>query len=1296
MGDIRSPRRPHPRSDGISTSQIGSVAATAGSMCSRQGLLDAGCRVESRGWSPAVDLGSALGPVDSGGRSPVLKAARPAMGGDILGPPQRARILPQHEAKSGQEVHRGNRSPKAEGESKGQEQTLFRRRGQRQLSRGACLKAEPAGRCDTKKAAVPGSSAPTFSVGGFWNSLPRMIRQRSDGFGAFFGCMCSVVPSSRNDEGTPGAVLWPMPLPYPEAFRSGPLMPNTWRKRRLCLQIGLLCWLKLGRPSSAPGCISLGRRLTSRQWSTVKLLEQLSEDVNSPMVVDAAQMGRVASKVESSSFELLALHRAVAFLSGGGSNMNVGKISSVKFEDTPDAASAFGCVCGHIKQEAFVAAKQVEADRLTFVGRPEFDPGEMFDHRTLQVYDDPISHAVVHEAPLAPTVRVLASRDEKIKLYRRLAETGRLTLMDPGEVNVAYGAGLFSVLKDLSRDRLILDARPANSREIPLCSWTRTLASPSTLALVELAEDEVLLSSGQDLRDYFYQFKVSRKRAARNCLVGILNREDMLEIFGPEQTGARTEGVAALSTLAMGDCSACEFAQGSHVLLLLACGALRADELLQTRLPPPRGSLSVGVVIDDLVVLEKVLKRDLEAIHSGRLHTFSDERIRLALEGYSSNKLLTNEKKSFHNAENSSFWGIELDGVAGLIRPSSSRLLPLIGITMRVVCLGLATCGLLESLAGSFISIFLVRRRLMCSMNLIFDAVSACSSPGDVVRLSSKLKDELISFCLLSSMCWMNLRARTMDGLRATDASDWGMAAVRAELGGPYVREFLRHSLLKSVWSQLLPASKAWLRTKGLLEAEAELPEEVFDVHPLWEILARALVYKELWRRPHRRPVHINIGELRAHLQEEERLIANHSSSRVLFGLDSQVALGCLVKGRSSSRALNSELMKSLPNMIGSDLYGYYLFFPSATNRADGPTRGAAPQDPDVPLPSWWESLGAGNYGTFDAWLQRISDKADFVVDGQLRGEMIAGASDLRSSARVKKDNYVNEASPGADDVAPLSGGVPCVSSPCEDVGTLCEESLKILATFSDDQVLWGNGVDSFNSPAPLDLYSGKAGVARALVRGGCPWVIAFEWLRSSQENLLDKNLQGRILRLIILRAVRVVGSAMICSSFTVAITPPVRTSRYPRGVPWMSSAMKPKVKDGNLHCDFNKEVIFAADSTETYFWLENPDTSWLWRQRGYQRFRAPDSQWTLRVDYCRFGTPWKKRTRVGCNLPGLCGLRLFCRGRHNHVPLRGNSKFHKKPWTLVAQPYPRGGMWVELSAFGCGWMFEKLGLQDW
>ena len=59
-------------------------------------------------------------------------------------------------------------------------------------------------------------------------------------------------------------------------------------------------------------------------------------------------------------------------------------------------------------------------------------------------------------------------------------------------------------------------------------------------------------------------------------------------------------------------------------------------------------------------------------------------------------------------------------------------------------------------------------------------------------------------------------------------------------------------------------------------------------------------------------------------------------------------------------------------------------------------------------------------------------------------------------------------------------------------------------------------------------------------------------------------------------------------------------------------------------------------------------------------------------VDYCRYGTPWRKRTRFYLNV-AEAEQKTLCSGGHTHQLLRGRSKVHKTNWTRVAQAYPAG-----------------------
>ena len=228
------------------------------------------------------------------------------------------------------------------------------------------------------------------------------------------------------------------------------------------------------------------------------------------------------------------------------------------------------------------------------------------------------------------------------------------------------------------------------------------------------------------------------------------------------------------------------------------------------------------------------------------------------------------------------------------------------------------------------------------------------------------------------------------------------------------------------------------------------------------------------------------------------------------------------------------------------------------------------------------------------------------------------------------------------------------------------------MASFNDDQFFFKGENLHVACKGALDLYSGCYGVAKEMIRCNAPWVLSFEIKRSHSENLLDSEVQRKILRLVQVGIFGSVFAAPICSSFSVAVTPPVRSRRYPRGVPGLRASMRYKVTCGNQHADFVASVVTECESSSTYYGVENPDTSWLWRQRSWRRFYASDHSEVFRVCFCRFGAAWKKPTRIATNCC-LKGRSMWCTCRQRHLQLRGNHPLRKIPWTLVAEPYPRG-----------------------
>ena len=296
---------------------------------------------------------------------------------------------------------------------------------------------------------------------------------------------------------------------------------------------------------------------------------------------------------------------------------------------------------------------------------------------------------------------------------------------------------------------------------------------------------------------------------------------------------------------------------------------------------------------------------DATSCHSPRV-------VALLKQAYSAASLPTHPKKSFFMDEVAHFWGADVFGGLGLVQPSWTRLIPLVFITLAAASLPALSISLLKTLAGSWISVLTFRRRTLCLLQEVYRLQHACSSSG-LVGTTCALRRELFTLCALAPLLRTDMRASTSGYLVASDASDDLGAFLSAQVSYPLARELRRHTPVKGLWSKLLSPSEALLRSHRQLPADRELPGESYRSHPLWTQLARALRFKKVAVFRRRHAEHINIKELESYLAAEEALCTSvWESSRTISLLDSQVCVGALLKGRSSSFSLNCRLCASV------------------------------------------------------------------------------------------------------------------------------------------------------------------------------------------------------------------------------------------------------------------------------------------------------------------------------------------------------------------------------------------------
>ena len=1132
---------------------------------------------------------------------------------------------------------------------------------------------------------VPGASAPTFEGAAIFDmSLQYLLKSRSrlGGFARSFAVL-RFAPFIE-EEAALHSDCFPMPLPYPEVFgrKSRRGSEGLSLKKGVTSLVIALNFLHSNRARSVSKNLRAGMRLNKRQWEVVKRFEQLMKGWLDVSQIGPAEMGRTAAKVETLDSMLCSLEQQARLLARSS---QYGTTSNSEFA-VGDPSKTLGKVSGRCGLDMMSTFKPVDPSRLKFVGQPLFNPSPYLDSTSRAVFEHPISQRLKpHEFNgKVPHVRVHCSLKERIRLFEMLDATGRLSVHDRSSVSLPFGSGLFSVIKDLDRDRLILDSRAANVLERPILRWVKSLASGESLVRLVLDPASKILASGNDLKDFYYFFQSTPERSVRNFLMGSIHPKQICHLKCIREEHLRKKEVfCSLNTLAMGDSQAVEIAQTCHLGLSLQCGAISPKNLTSMTRPLPRGNLVAGIVIDDLISLSFVPSEQPSEVPTDSA-LLADK----MLQKYKDVRLMPNEAKSFRDEPIAQFWGVDLDGLAGTLRGSLKRAIPLSSLLFRVASIGYATSELMQILVGSIISFFIYRRRFLCVLDSLFQSFRG-RHPRDIIKLADRAITDLLICAVLLPMAVVNLKAQISPILTATDASSWGEAAVQSRIPQGIANEVYRHVLRRSVWSRLLEPSKAWERLHGTLDPEHELPEGelAYSSNPLWETLSDCLQYHLLYKQQRKGNRHINVGELRGFLKTEKINGSRRPSRRHVYGLDSQVCLGCITKGRASSVALNRELEQSIPLMLAYDSYSEFGYFRSSGNPADDPTRGVPIREPSRSLPFWWSSLAEGNADLFDSWMKSVGldpdDLSGLPDFGELLGED-AGMKVPSADSRVDFSDSVHETSDSLPLDRQLDGLVQSVKrQPANEevagfnashLEPLTAEAVALLSRIPRDQVelpdhcSWPPTHKGF-----LDLFSGERGVARGIKELTGTWVLCYDIAHDPREDLDKPSIRANIQALVEAKCFYALRAAPVCASFSMAITPPCRSSMEPYGKVDASENMQEKMAIGNSSALWVCKLLRLAMTLGLLVWLENPWLSWMFRLPEFRKLREDFPQlgdWI--VDYCRFHKPWRKRTRFLSN-SCIKDHRTLCSGCKSHQLLRGRSKVHRKSWTLVAQAYPAG-----------------------
>eukprot|EP00435_Cladocopium_sp_Y103_P064632 s325_g26.t1 len=332
--------------------------------------------------------------------------------------------------------------------------------------------------------------------------------------------------------------------------------------------------------------------------------------------------------------------------------------------------------------------------------------------------------------------------------------------------------GLFAVGKDEVQNqkpvgRLIMNLKPWNKISRPLHGDISTLPMITNMGALHLVEGEVLLTSSEDLRCFFYLFKTP---ADWEKFMGFGKKApaSLVPADGGDEPWYLTAQV-----LPMGYLNSVGIAQHIHRRVICrAVGLVRGlkigvQELRRDRLFSSCPNLC-RVYLDNFDQLQKVDKK-----LAMQLSGTPSDLVTQVREYYADHRLPRHPKKSVEQALEAEVQGAWLDGDEGTLCAKPNKIVKYIELTLEALRRGRASQRELQVIGGGLVYASMFRRPLMSGLNQIWRAIVEAGSFSPYKRfwMTRPLMIELFRHLALLPLAFMNFRAPFDAEVTASDAS---------------------------------------------------------------------------------------------------------------------------------------------------------------------------------------------------------------------------------------------------------------------------------------------------------------------------------------------------------------------------------------------------------------------------------------------------------------------------------------------------------------------------------------------
>ena len=333
--------------------------------------------------------------------------------------------------------------------------------------------------------------------------------------------------------------------------------------------------------------------------------------------------------------------------------------------------------------------------------------------------------------------------------------------------------GLFGVPKGEQEQgveihRLIMDLRPRNKVVRGIEGDVSTLPTWATMAPLQLMPSEDLVISSEDVRCFFYIFKIPREWSA---FLGF-NRPIPPELC-PDNQGTY---YLASQVLPMGFKNSVSLAQHVHRVMVRRAGSekgvhLQSHQEIRKDRPFTSHPELHRVYLDNFDLLEKVDKRTT-ALLRGEL----SESVLALRNEYERWGVPRHPKKSVVREHKAEVQGAIIDGIAGRAYPKPVKIMKYAQLASLLV--GEKRCSMKQAqvVAGGLVYMSMFRRPLLGSLNALWKFIESFKGYPPVVHLEipAEVKLEVARFVCLIPLAQMDFRLNISPEVTASDASTTG------------------------------------------------------------------------------------------------------------------------------------------------------------------------------------------------------------------------------------------------------------------------------------------------------------------------------------------------------------------------------------------------------------------------------------------------------------------------------------------------------------------------------------------